>query len=180
MIQPSVVTKIGATIDMDNFFEGDVAGNIAALLGIDPANIRVTNIVRESRKKRWAPFAPTWDMSENIVMEMTIEPPPKTSLNSSTTMGGGAAMEIGDLKTAMADLSNGFQNGSIGGALGMNVTTMAMQEPIYVPTPEDLPPKTSLNSTTTMGGGAAMDVTTMAMQEPIYVPTYQMASRMDR
>merc|ERR1712209_333684 len=98
-IQPSVVTKIGATIDMDNFFEGDVAGNIAALLGIDPANIRVTNI------------------------------------------GGGAAMEIGDLKTAMADLSNGFQNGSIGGALGMNVTTMAMQEPIYVPTPEDLPPQ---------------------------------------
>merc|ERR1712004_644288 len=75
-IQPSVVTKIGATIDMDNFFEGDVAGNIAALLGIDPANIRVTNIVRESRKKRWAPFAPTWDMSENIVLEMTIEPPP--------------------------------------------------------------------------------------------------------
>ena len=66
-------------------------------------------------------------MSENIVLEMTIEPPPKTSLNSTTTMGGGAAMEIGDLKTAMADLSNGFQNGSIGGALGMNVTTMAMQ-----------------------------------------------------
>merc|ERR1712013_716600 len=96
---------------------------------------------RESRKKRWAPFAPTWDMSENIVLEMTIEPPPKTSLNSTTTMGGGAAMEIGDLKTAMADLSNGFQNGSIGGALGMNVTTMAMQEPIYVPTPEDLPPQ---------------------------------------
>ena len=34
---------------MHNFFEGDVAGNIAALLGIDPSNIRVTNIVRESR-----------------------------------------------------------------------------------------------------------------------------------
>merc|ERR1711972_36206 len=113
-IQPSVVTKIGATIDMDNFFEGDVAGNIAALLGIDPANIRVTNIVRESRKKRWAPFAPTWDMSENIVLEMTIEPPPKTSLNPEgapfsavvavwdDALNMKAAMEIGDLKTAMA------------------------------------------------------------------------------
>merc|ERR1711973_769899 len=50
-IQPSVVTKVGATIDMDNFFEGDVAGNIAALLGIDPANIRVTNIVREQKEE---------------------------------------------------------------------------------------------------------------------------------
>merc|ERR1712142_701534 len=48
-MQPSVVTKVGATIDMDNFFEGDVAGNIAALLGIDPANIRVTNVVRKER-----------------------------------------------------------------------------------------------------------------------------------
>merc|ERR1712226_1444836 len=122
-------------------FEGDVAGNIAALLGIDPANIRVTNIVRESRKKRWAPFAPTWDMSENIVMEMTIEPPPKTSQNSSTTASGTPAMEYGDLKQAMADLTNGFQNGSIGATLGINVTTMAMQEPIYVPQPEDLPPQ---------------------------------------
>jgi len=137
-IQPSIVTKIGATIDMDNFFEGDVAGNIAALLGIDPKNIRVTKIVRESRKKR---FAPVWDNSEAIIMELTIEPPPKTSANSTTTMGGAPAMEIGDLKAAMADLTNGFQNGSIGAFLGINVTTMAIQEPIYVPTPEDLPPQ---------------------------------------
>ena len=44
-------------------------------------------------------------------------------------------------KQAMADLTNGFQNGSIGATLGINVTTMAMQEPIYVPQPEDLPPQ---------------------------------------
>merc|ERR1712240_223324 len=99
-IQPSVVTKVGASIDIENFFEGDVAGNIAALLGIDPANIRVTNVVREGRKKR---FAPTWDNSENIVMEMTIEPPPKTNLTSNTTVNNGTAMEYGDLKTAMAN-----------------------------------------------------------------------------
>ena len=137
-IQPSIVTKIGATINMDTFFEGDVAGNIAALLGIDPSNIRVTNIVRESRKKR---FAPTWDNSESIIMEMTIEAPPKTSLNSTTTSSGAPALEIGDLKAAMGALANGFQNGSIGSALGINVTTMAIQKPIYVPTLEDLPPQ---------------------------------------
>merc|ERR1712002_596966 len=135
-IQPSVVTKVGATIDIDNFFEGDVAGNIAALLGIDPSNIRVTNVVREGRKKR---FAPTWDNSEDIVMEMTIEPPPKTNLTSNETVNNSTAMEYGDLKNAMANMTNGFQDGSIGAALGLNVTGMSVQPPIYVPTAEDLP-----------------------------------------
>merc|ERR1719192_756893 len=102
-IQPSVVTKVGATIDMDNFFEGDVAGNIAALLGIDPGNIRVTNVVREGRRKKrdnsnYVPFAPTWDNSEDIVMEMTIEPPPVTNLTEGSTAGNGSAMSYNDFK----------------------------------------------------------------------------------
>ena len=134
-IQPSVVTKVGASIDIDNFFEGDVAGNIAALLGIDPANIRVTNVVREGRKKR---FAPTWDSSEDIVLEMTIEPPPLTNLSETTTVGGGQAMNITELKGVVSDLTNKFQDGSIGDVLGINVTSMATNEPIYVPTAEDM------------------------------------------
>merc|ERR1712079_80685 len=139
-IQPSVVTKIGATIDMDNFFEGDVAGNIAALLGIDPANIRVTNIVREGRRKKR--FAPTWDNAEDIVMEMTIEPPPVTNLTEGSTAGNGSAMSYNDLKATMADLTNSFQNGSMAASLAANmnisINTMATQEPIYVPQPEDM------------------------------------------
>ena len=134
-IQPSVVTKVGATIDIDNFFEGDVAGNIAALLGIDPSNIRVTNVVREGRKKR---FAPTWDSSEDIVLEMTIEPPPLTNLSETTTTSGKPTMNITELKSVVSQLTNGFQDGSIGSALGINVTSMATNEPIYVPTPEDM------------------------------------------
>merc|ERR1719186_71505 len=51
-IQPAVVTKLGASIDMENFFEEDVIGNIAALLGIDPANIQLTEIVREGSVRR--------------------------------------------------------------------------------------------------------------------------------
>merc|ERR1712012_1341102 len=114
-IQPSVVTKVGATIDMDNSFEGDVAGNIAALLGIDPGNIRVTNIVREGRRKKR--FAPTWDNAEDIVMEMTIEPPPVTNLSEGAVAGNGSAMSYGDLKQTMADLTNSFQNGSFASSL---------------------------------------------------------------
>merc|ERR1719369_2409806 len=135
-IQPAVVTKVGASVDMDNFFEGDVAGNIAALLGIDPSNIRVTNVVREGKRKKR--FAPTWDNSENIVLEMTIEPPPLTNLSETTTVSGTPTMNITELKNVVSALTNGFQDGSIGSALGINVTSMATNEPIYVPTPEDM------------------------------------------
>merc|ERR1719300_983191 len=135
-IQPAVVTKVGASVDMDNFFEGDVAGNIAALLGIDPSNIRVTNVVREGKRKKR--FAPTWDNSENIVLEMTIEPPPLTNLSETTTVSGTPTMNITELKNVVSALTNGFQDGSIGNALGINVTSMATNEPIYVPTPEDM------------------------------------------
>ena len=132
-IQPSVVTKVGATIDMDNFFEGDVAGNIAALLGIDPANIRVTNIVREGRRKKR--FAPTWDNAEDIIMEMAIEPPPVGSNSTASPMS------YGDLKGTMAELTNSFQNGSfaanLGASMNISVNSMATQEPLYVPQPED-------------------------------------------
>ena len=125
-IQPSVVTKIGATIDMENFFEGDVAGNIAALLGIDPANIRVTNVVREgsSRKKRGT--------LENVEIEITIEPNPVQSINDTV------ALSYSDLQSTVASITNGFQDGSIGQALGMNITTVSVNEPIYIPTEENI------------------------------------------
>ena len=125
-IQPSVVTKIGATIDMDNFFEGDVAGNIAALLGINPANIRVTNVIREgsSRKKR--------ESIENVEIEVTIEPEPVQYLNDTV------ALSYIELKAVMSVITDKFQDGSIGSALGMNITSLKINEPIYVPTEEDV------------------------------------------
>ena len=125
-IQPSVVTKIGATIDMDNFFEGDVAGNIAALLGIDPKNIRVTNIVREgsARRKRGIP--------ENVVLEITIEPTPLQNLNDT------AEISYVELKNIASTIANKFQDGSISAALKMNITKVEINEPIYVPSDEDI------------------------------------------
>ena len=121
-IQPSVVTKIGAVIDMDNFFEGDVAGNIAALLGVDPSLIRVTNVVREgsSRKKR-----ETW---ENVEIEVTIEPPPATNMNDTL------ALDYNGLLDVTSKLTNAFQDGTMGASLGLNLTTVEINEPLYVPT----------------------------------------------
>jgi hypothetical protein len=51
--QPVVILKMGVTVDIDSFFDADsIVSNIAGLLGIDPANIRVTNIVREGSVRR--------------------------------------------------------------------------------------------------------------------------------
>jgi len=50
-------------------------------------------------------------------------------------------MSYGDLKNTMADLTNSFQNGSfaanLGASMNISVNTMATQEPLYVPQPED-------------------------------------------
>jgi len=72
--QPIVVLKLGMTVPIENFFEENVIGNLAGLLGIDPKNIRVTNIVREGsvpgkRKKRSEEGAVTG-------LEFEIAPPP--------------------------------------------------------------------------------------------------------
>ena len=121
-IQPSVVTKIGAVIDMDNFFEGDVAGNIAALLGVDPSLIRVTNVVREGsvRKKR--------ETLENVILEVTIEPPPAMGINDTLAIDYNGLLEV------TSKLTNAFQDGTMGATLGLNLTTVEINEPIYVPT----------------------------------------------
>merc|ERR1712156_734650 len=73
--QPIVVLKLGMTVPIENFFEENVVGNLAGLLGIDPANIRVTNIVREGsvgRKKR---------STETVTgVDFAIGPPPLRDL----------------------------------------------------------------------------------------------------
>merc|ERR1712117_490286 len=73
--QPIVVLKLGMTVPIENFFEENVVANLAGLLGIDPSNIRVTNIVREGstgRKKR-----PEGDV---LGVEFEIGPPPLDDL----------------------------------------------------------------------------------------------------
>jgi hypothetical protein len=39
---------MGVTVPIENFFEANVVGNLASLLGIDPANIQVTFQMRAS------------------------------------------------------------------------------------------------------------------------------------
>ena len=73
--QPIVILKLGMTVPIENFFEENVVNNLAGLLGIDPSNIRVTNVVREGsvgRKKR--------DTEVITNVEFEIGPPPLDDL----------------------------------------------------------------------------------------------------
>jgi len=79
--QPIVVLKIGIVVPIENFFEENVVGNLAGLLGIDPSNIRVTKIVREGsvsgRKKRADD-----GLGAVIGVEFAVGPPPSDTLHS--------------------------------------------------------------------------------------------------
>merc|ERR1719187_795629 len=127
-IQPAVVTKVGASIDMANFFEEDVVSNIAALLGIDPKNIKLTNIIRESsRRKREDSTV------EEVELEFTIEPPPVTNLNETSDL------DYNSLLGVSANVTTLFQTGALT-IPGVNITDVQIQEPIHVPQAEDVDP----------------------------------------
>merc|ERR1719320_1050902 len=156
--QPIVVLKLGMTVPIENFFEENVVGNLAGLLGIDPANIRVTNIVREGstgRKKR---------STETVTgVEFEIGPPPSDTLGdffpeeytyitpseytenpaytTLSTMGPTTTawvepagyLNYDELQNVQVMLANGFQTGSLGAELGLNVTGLTMEEPLIPP-----------------------------------------------
>ena len=68
---------MGVIVPIENFFEANVVGNLASLLGIDPANIRVTNILREgSVPGRKQPAGETV-----TGIELEIAPPPADDLD---------------------------------------------------------------------------------------------------
>jgi len=161
--QPIVVLKLGMTVPIENFFEENVVANLAGLLGIDPSNIRVTNIVREGstgRRKRAE--------GDVVGVEFEIGPPPQDTLGeffpeeytyvtpseftenpaytTLSTMGSTTTpwaepadyLNYEELQNVQVLLANGFQTGSLGAGLGLNVTGLTMEEPIIPP--ESPPP----------------------------------------
>ena len=126
-IQPQVVTKIGTVIDIDDIFEGDdVAFKLAALLGVDPSLIRVTEIVREGSVRMKRESNGTRTVDAEVIIES-----PSPAANVTTTI------DYEGLKKVSAKVTNSFQDGSMGSVLadlGMEISKIELTEPIYVPT----------------------------------------------
>lgn len=142
--QPIVILKLGMTVPIENFFEENVVANLAGLLGIDPSNIRVTNIVRENsvgRKKRQAgdtepatiEFAigppPLDDLVEFIPEEYTYFPPTENTPNPAYTTQSTAGpttsafvepagyLNYDMLQNVQATITNAFQTGELATSL---------------------------------------------------------------
>ena len=157
--QPVVILKLGMSVPEENFFEENVIENIAGLLGIDSSNIRITNIVREGTtgKKR-----ATGDIITNIEFEIGPPPmdtlenfiPPEysyttpssenftenplytTTVESTTTtewVAPNTWASLEQLQMAEAILANNFQTGDLGSTLGLNISSMGIDNPIEPP-----------------------------------------------
>merc|ERR1719315_651351 len=152
--QPIVVLKLGMTVPIENFFEENVVANLAGLLGIDPSNIRVTNIVREGstgRKKRSGETItgiefeigpPPSDTLVEFIPEEYTNPPEATEVTENPAYTTTAAPEstttawvppanhlsFDDLASVSATIANAFQTGSLGADMGLNVTGLAVEQ----------------------------------------------------
>merc|ERR1712079_251919 len=160
--QPIVVLKLGMTVPIENFFEENVVANLAGLLGIDPSNIRVTNIVREGstgRKKRstetvtGVDFAigppPLPDLVDFMPEEYTYlpsteegEPTPNPAYTTQSTARPTTTafvepegyLNYDMLQNIQATVTNAFQTGDISSAFGnITIDTLAMEEPVLPP-----------------------------------------------
>jgi len=167
--QPIVVLKLGMTVPIENFFEENVVANLAGLLGIDPSNIRVTNIVREGstgRKKRSGDTItevqfeigppPLDNLVEFMPEEYTYTTPAgevtsnpiyttEASVDETTTewIEPAGYLNYTELKQLQVQLANEFQTGNLQMNLDVNgtVESLVMEDPVIPP--EEPPPYTS-------------------------------------
>jgi len=158
--QPIVILKMGLTVPIENFFEENVVANLAGLLGIDPSNIRVTNIVRENsvgRKKRDTsddgPVTglefeigppPLEDLVEFMPEEYTYVPETSVTPNPAYTTQSTARptteafvepegyLNYDMLQNVQAQVTNAFQTGGIE-LEGIAVGELSMEEPLVPP-----------------------------------------------
>jgi len=160
--QPIVVLKLGMTVPIENFFEENVVANLAGLLGIDPSNIRVTEIVRENsvgRKKRQVEDGtefkefkaeigppPVTELVEFFPPEYTYFPPTDVTVNPAYTTLSTAGptttayqheegyLNYELLQNVQATITNAFQTGEISAAFdGASVDGLSMEEPVIPP-----------------------------------------------
>lgn len=160
--QPVVILKLGITVDEAEFFNPDsIVANIAGLLGIPAANIRVTNIVREGstgRRKRSAETvnlqfeiapAPAEELDEQnftpeVVTYTTPADPnvptqePSYTTTTSTTARplpsvDPLAMDYEALREVQSIFTTTFQSGALDAVLNVTVTEVKTEDPIPEP-----------------------------------------------
>ncbi|XP_064089363.1 fibrocystin-L-like [Macrobrachium nipponense] len=125
--RPMVVLSTGAVVSESDFYEENLVANVAAMLGISPDNIVVTNIVRETsgRHKREATvsFTATFEVSSA----------PTTTATGTDSAATGQLLSYDQLSHSVANLVNSFQGDCP--TCSMNLLSLEVEDPIPPPEP---------------------------------------------
>ncbi|XP_069478237.1 fibrocystin-L-like [Ambystoma mexicanum] len=109
---------------VDEFFGPNLVNNLAAFLKIPSSKIRITKIIRESRRRR---RRSTGQMS--VLVE--IADPPSKDINNSTNTTG--QLQFSDIQSIADNIGQAVIAGNISASIGVNVSSMEMSTPIPPP-----------------------------------------------
>ncbi|XP_069478189.1 fibrocystin-L-like [Ambystoma mexicanum] len=109
---------------VDEFFGPNLVNNLAAFLKIPSSKIRITKIIRESRRRR---RRSTGQMS--VLVE--IADPPSKDINNSTNTTG--QLQFSDIQSIADNIGQAVIAGNISASIGVNVSSMQMSTPIPPP-----------------------------------------------
>ncbi|XP_078071648.1 PKHD1 like 1, tandem duplicate 1 [Mustelus asterias] len=115
---------------VDEFYGPNLVKNLALFLDVPPSKIRITNIVRETGRRR--------KRAVGITVEVEIGEPPSEQLssglsnstNSSSTEG---KLQFSNLKGFASSLGEAMLTGNLSASLGFTVSTMEMSSPVPPP-----------------------------------------------
>ncbi|XP_038045747.1 fibrocystin-L-like [Patiria miniata] len=141
-------------VSVDDFYEnGNLVNNLAALLNLDPSQIRVVEVVREGsrRRRRLAQGESGVSLEIGPQPRQEIEPPgEEVSTEAPTTVSPGSEISLGyeDLLKVTSQLANSMQAGELSDYFGVQILGMAMMEPA----PKAVDPTGGVRATNETGG----------------------------
>ncbi|XP_076030840.1 fibrocystin-L-like [Oratosquilla oratoria] len=132
---PTIILSFGLVVDEDNFFEENARDNIAYLLGINPANIRVTNIIREDSRRRRST-----ESVQQVEVEIAKGPSSSTNESASETVTEGDDLSYDDLLDVGTKVVNCFQTNT---CPDTNLTIAKLEVLDPIPPPAEPGPRLS-------------------------------------
>ncbi|XP_078254550.1 PKHD1 like 1, tandem duplicate 1 [Rhinoraja longicauda] len=117
---------------VDEFYGPDLARNLALFLDVPANKIRITKIIRETRRRK--------RRATGITVEVEIGEPPSeqlasTSSNSTNTSTPAGTLMFSDLKKIASNLGEAMLTGNLSASLGVVIANLDISSPL--PSPDD-------------------------------------------
>ncbi|XP_077870118.1 fibrocystin-L-like [Saccoglossus kowalevskii] len=124
-LSPVIIVAFGIDpVHIDDFFETNLISNLANMFGISTDQIRVVDIVRQSKRRRRA--------VDPATVTVEIGDPPTSSIDSfnSNYTGLNDSLSFEELEEIASTLVNEGQSGGLDNALGVEVLTLSVTDPV--------------------------------------------------